>query len=43
MSPDGTSRQREQRNLKPRWGVVLAVVSATANIFRLLREFLIHH
>ena len=43
MSPDGTSRQREQSKLKPRCGVVLAAVSATANVFRLLRELLIHH
>ncbi len=41
--PDSTSRQREQHNPKPRWGVVLAAVSAAANVFRLLRELLIHH
>ncbi|MCX4559562.1 hypothetical protein OHA02_25645 [Streptomyces phaeochromogenes] len=43
MLPDGTSRQKEKRNSKPRWGVVLAAVSATANVFRLLRELVIHH
>ncbi|MFJ9817490.1 hypothetical protein ACIRU3_19920 [Streptomyces sp. NPDC101151] len=43
MAPDGTSRQREQDTLRPRWGVLLAAVSATANVFRLLRELLIHH
>ncbi|MEV8457682.1 hypothetical protein AB0467_34410 [Streptomyces sp. NPDC052095] len=43
MSPDGTSRHRAQRNSKPRWGMGLAAVSAAANIFRLLRELLIHH
>ncbi len=43
MSTDGTSRHREQRNFKPRWGVVLAALSATANVLRLLRESLIHH
>lgn len=43
MLPDGTARQGQKRNSKPRWGVILAAVSATANVFRLLREILIHH
>lgn len=43
MFPDGTSRQREQHNSKPRLGMVLAAVSAAANVFRLLRELLTHH
>ncbi|MGW0016502.1 hypothetical protein [Streptomyces tendae] len=43
MSPDGTSQHREQRNSKLRLGALLAAVSATANVFRLLRELLIHH
>ncbi|MFC9679660.1 hypothetical protein [Streptomyces sp. NPDC056948] len=43
MVPDGTSRKTEQRKSTSRWGVLLAAVSAAANVFRLLRELLIHH
>ncbi|MCX5151627.1 hypothetical protein OHB36_33555 [Streptomyces sp. NBC_00320] len=43
MFSDGTSRQQEPHKSKTRWGLVLAAVSATANVFRLLRELLIHH
>ncbi|MEU6732882.1 hypothetical protein [Streptomyces physcomitrii] len=42
MSPDRTSRPRGRPNPKPRLSVLLAAVSAAANILRLLREFLIH-
>jgi hypothetical protein len=39
VSSDGTPQQSKQRT---KWAVVLAAVSATANVLRLVREFLTH-
>jgi hypothetical protein len=41
--PEGTWRQKEQHDRRPRWSVILAAVSAGANVVRLMRELLIHH